>query len=297
MIIVFGSINLDIVTRTARIPGPGETVKGETYQLIPGGKGANQALAAKRAGSDTMMVGAVGSDAFADLALDNLQRDGVELTQLGRVADPTGIANITVDASGENAIVVASGANSKALASQLDGLGPVQGFLLTQNEVLEEETLKAHAKAKQLGLTTIHNLAPANKLDREALGLIDWLVVNETEALIVADGAGISTGSDSVKAARALAEQTRHNVIVTLGNKGAYSFGPAGDHHGKALAVEVVDTTAAGDSFTGAFAAALDQGFGIADALSRASVAGSLACTVFGAQPSIPDKNAIDAAS
>lgn len=297
MIIVFGSINLDVVTRTARIPGPGETVKGDTYQLIPGGKGANQALAAKRAGSETMMVGAVGRDGFADLALDNLQRDRVDLSQLGRVADPTGIANITVDDSGENAIVVAAGANSKALASQLDGLGAVQGFLLTQNEVLEQETLRAHAKARELGLTTIHNLAPASRLDREALNHIDWLVVNETEALIVADGAGIASGSDALKAARALAQQTGHNVIVTLGEKGAYSFGPAGDHHGEALAVDVIDTTAAGDSFTGAFAAALDQGFAVADALSRASVAGSLACTVFGAQPSIPGKSAIDASA
>lgn len=294
MIIVFGSINLDIVTRTARIPGPGETVKGESYQLIPGGKGANQALAACRAGSETLMIGAVGKDAFADLALENLKRDGVDLSQIMMVDAPTGIANITVDENGENAIAVASGANASAAASQLNVLKQVNGYLLTQNEVPEKETHLAHLKARELGLKVIHNVAPAYKLSNEELAVIDWLVVNETEALIVAFGAGISAGFDSVKAAEALAQQTGNNVIVTLGNKGAFSFGPAGNHQGKALAVDVKDTTAAGDTFTGAFAAALDQGFSVEDALSRASVAGSLACTIFGAQPSIPDKVAIE---
>lgn len=294
MIIVFGSINLDIVTRTARIPGPGETVKGDSYQLIPGGKGANQALASRRAGSETLMAGAVGKDAFADLALENLKRDGVNLSLISKVDAPTGIANITVDENGENAIAVASGANANAAAEQLDALEQVSGYLLTQNEVPEKETHLAHLKARELGLKTIHNVAPATKLSKAELAVIDWLVVNETEALIVAFAAGISAGFDSVKAAEALAQQTGNNVIVTLGNKGAFSFGPAGAYHGKALAVDVKDTTAAGDTFTGVFAAALDQGFSVADALSRASVAGSLAVTVFGAQPSIPNKAAIE---
>lgn len=294
MIIVFGSINLDIVTRTERIPGPGETVKGDSYQLIPGGKGANQALAARRAGSETLMIGAVGNDAFADLALENLKRDGVDLSRIAKADTPTGIANITVDEDGENAIAVASGANACASATQLDVLEQVSGYLLTQNEVPEQETHRAHVKARELGLKIIHNVAPANKLSDGELALIDWLVVNETEALIVASGAGITAGFDSGKAAEALAQKTGNNVIVTLGSKGAFSFGPAGNHHGKALAVDVKDTTAAGDTFTGAFAAALDQGFEVADALSRASVAGSLACTVFGAQPSIPDKATIE---
>ena len=290
MIIVFGSINLDIVTQAPRIPGPGETVKGESYQLIPGGKGANQALAACRAGSETMMVGAIGKDAFANLALDNLKQDGVNLLHTKEVDSPTGIANITVDDNGENAITVASGANNHASASQLDVLTKADGYLLTQNEVPEEETHKAHIKARELNMKTIHNAAPANKLTDKELALIDWLVVNETEVLIVALGIGISVGSDSVKAAEALSQKTGNNVIVTLGSKGAYSFGPDGNHRGKALPVDVKDTTAAGDTFTGAFAAALDQGFDVADALSRASIAGSLACTVFGAQPSIPTK-------
>jgi ribokinase len=296
MIIVFGSINLDIVTRAERIPGPGETVKGESYQLIPGGKGANQALAARRAGSETVMVGAVGKDSFADLALENLWRDGVDLSLIRKADIPTGIANITVDENGENAITVASGANNKVTASQLDVVERPTGYLLTQNEVPASENILALAKARELKLKTIYNAAPAKKLSDEELGLIDWLVVNETEALIVAQGAGVSAGLDSVTAAEALSEKTGNNIIVTLGSKGAYSFGPAGNHHGKALNIDVRDTTAAGDTFTGVFAASLEQGFEVADALRRASTAGSLACTAFGAQPSIPDKAAIEKA-
>lgn len=296
MIIVFGSINLDIVTRAERIPGPGETVKGESYQLIPGGKGANQALAARRAGSETVMVGAVGKDSFADLALENLWRDGVDLSLIRKADIPTGIANITVDENGENAITVASGANNKVTASQLDVVERPTGYLLTQNEVPASENILALARARELKLKTIYNAAPAKKLSDEELGLIDWLVVNETEALIVAQGAGVSAGLDSVTAAEALSEKTGNNIIVTLGSKGAYSFGPAGNHHGKALNIDVRDTTAAGDTFTGVFAASLEQGFEVADALRRASTAGSLACTAFGAQPSIPDKAAIEKA-
>lgn len=296
MIIVFGSINLDIVTRVPRLPGPGETVKGDAYKLIPGGKGANQALAAKRAGSDTAMVGAVGDDAFAPLALEFLLQDGVDLTGVARVSEPTGIATINVDDNGENAIAVASGANTMAVSAQFDESSPQAGsFLLTQNEVPENEILNVHAKARAKGLTTLHNAAPAGPISNAALANIDWLIVNETEALIVAEGAGIDAGEDPKAAAKALAVKSGNNVIVTLGPEGAYSYGPAGEHYGAALPVEVKDTTAAGDTFTGAFAAALEQGFEVEYALARAAAAGSLACTIFGAQPSIPNKAAIDA--
>lgn len=296
MIIVFGSINLDIVTRVPRLPGPGETVKGDAYKLIPGGKGANQALAAKRAGSDTAMVGAVGDDAFAPLALEFLLQDGVDLTGVARVSEPTGIATINVDDNGENAIAVASGANTMAVSAQFDESSPQAGsFLLTQNEVPENEILNVHAKARAKGLTTLHNAAPAGPISNAALANIDWLIVNETEALIVAEGAGIDAGEDPKAAAKALAVKSGNNVIVTLGPEGAYSYGPAGEYYGASLPVEVKDTTAAGDTFTGAFAAALEQGFEVEEALARAAAAGSLACTIFGAQPSIPNKAAIDA--
>lgn len=296
MIIVFGSINLDIVTRVPRLPGPGETVKGDAYKLIPGGKGANQALAAKRAGSDTAMVGAVGDDAFAALALEFLEMDGVDLTGVARVSEPTGIASINVDDNGENAIAVAGGANTMVVSAQFDESSPeAGGFLLTQNEIPESEILRVHAKAKAKGFTNLHNAAPAGPLSDSALANIDWLIVNETEAIIVAHGAGIDAGDSPKAAAKALAEKSGNNVIVTLGPEGAFSYGPAGEHYGGSLPVEVKDTTAAGDTFTGAFAAALDQGFDVGEALARAAAAGSLACTVFGAQPSIPHKAAIDA--
>lgn len=297
MIIVFGSINLDIVTRVPRLPGPGETVKGDAYKLIPGGKGANQALAAKRAGSDTAMVGAVGDDAFADLALEFLQKDGVDLSGVARVSEPTGIASINVDDNGENAIAVAGGANTMVVSAQFDESSPqTGGYLLTQNEIPENEILRVHAKALAKGFTILHNAAPAVPMSDEALANIDWLIVNETEAVFVAKGAGIDVGDDPKAAAKALATKSGNDVIVTLGPEGAYSYGSAGEHYGASLPVEVKDTTAAGDTFTGAFAAALEQGFDVEQALIRAAAAGSLACTIFGAQPSIPYKAAIDAA-
>ena len=296
MIIVFGSINVDFVTRVERIPQPGETVLGPSYAVIPGGKGANQALAARRAGSQVMLVGAVGQDPFADIALSLLHEDGVDLAHVARVAPPTGAAFISVDDHGENAIVVASGANAEVLAGQTDGLDfSTRDTLLLQREVPEAEAAKAAARMRQAGGRVVLNAAPAGPISPELLANLDVLVVNEHEVLVVGEALGLSGDPDAV--ARAIDNSHGVATIVTLGAQGAIGWTGGVRRSTPSLRITPVDTTAAGDTFCGAFAAALDQGFGFTTALARAAVAGSLACTISGAQPSIPWKSAIDEAA
>jgi ribokinase len=288
MIVVFGSINIDLVVPVDRLPRPGETVLGPGYTLVPGGKGANQALAAARAGAQVWMAGRVGRDGFADLALADLKSAGIDLSAVERDALPTGCALIPVDRGGQNLIVVAAGANSAAVATQVaDGLLGPQTLVVLQMEVTHAENWRLVERAKARGARVMLNCAPAGTVPRAALAALDWLVVNETEAELVQK-------SLSAPSARAIAESTHVAVIVTLGEKGAIAF-----HGGQAwqvgvLPVAPVDTTAAGDAFVGALAAALDSGAGLLTALHRASIAGSLACTVRGAQPSLPGREAIE---
>lgn len=295
MIVVFGSINLDLVTPVARLPGPGETVLGPTYAVHPGGKGANQALAARRAGADVMMVGAVGQDSFAAQALALLVEGGVDLSRVQHVAAPTGAAFITVDARGANQIVVASGANALASVTALDGFAfSDSDILLLQSEVPEAQSLAVARLARAAGARVLLNLAPSSPLDPALLALLDMLVVNEHEARDLAQALGWSESDPDAIAARIDAE---HGVacIATLGAQGAVGWSGGVRRAVLAPALQVVDTTAAGDAFLGALAAAMVAGFGFMAALQRAAVAGSLACTKAGAQPSLPDKAQIDA--
>lgn len=295
MIVVFGSVNVDFVTRVARIPRPGETVLGPGYAVIPGGKGANQALAARRAGSDVRLVGAVGRDPFADIGLSLLVSDGVDCTAVARVEAPTGAAFISVSGDAENAIVVAAGANASVKASQLDGARiSANDTLLLQREVPEAEAVEAARRAKAAGARVILNAAPAGALPGQLLPLLDILIVNEHEVAVVAGALGHDGEPDAL--ARAIDAEHGIATIVTLGSHGAVGWTGGIRRRAPALKVEPVDTTAAGDSFCGAFAAALDQGLGFTTALARGAAAGSLACTVAGAQPSIPHRSAIDAA-
>jgi ribokinase len=295
MIVVFGSVNVDFVTRVARIPRPGETVLGPGYAVIPGGKGANQALAARRAGSDVQLVGAVGRDPFADIGLSLLISDGVDCAGVARVDAPTGAAFISVSDDAENAIVVAAGANAAVTASQLDGVRISAGdTLLLQREVPEAEAIEAARRAKAAGARVILNAAPAGALPGALMPLLDILIVNEHEVAVVAGALGHAGEPDAL--ARAIDAEHGIATIVTLGSQGAVGWTGGIRRRAPALEVEPVDTTAAGDSFCGAFAAALDQGLGFTTALARGAAAGSLACTVAGAQPSIPHRSAIDAA-
>ena len=295
MIIVFGSVNVDFVTRVTAIPRPGETVLGPGYDVIPGGKGANQALAARRAGADVVMAGAVGDDPFAAIGLGLLIEAGVDCSAVARVSAPTGAAFITVDANGENAITVASGANAHASAKVLESIviGP-KDTLLMQREVPEAEQIAAARYAKARGARVLLNVAPAGTVAEALVNSVDILLVNEHEAMVVAQGFGL-LAPDPKTAAQEIATDRNMACIVTLGSEGAIGWTDGVRRQVPAFKVEVVDTTAAGDAFCGAFAAALDQGFGFTGALTRGVAAGSLACTKHGAQPSLPSKVEIEA--
>ncbi|GGH08420.1 ribokinase [Alsobacter metallidurans] len=295
MIVVFGSVNVDFVTRVERIPGPGETILGPGYAVIPGGKGANQALAARRAGAAVALVGAVGRDPFGPLALSLLERDGVDLSRVATVDAPTGAAFISVSDGGENAIVVAAGANAHVSAEQLHDAPLGDGdTLLLQREVPDAEALAAARIANKAGARVILNAAPAGRLDPALLACLDLLIVNEHEAVIV--GAGLDIAGEPDAIARDI--DARHGVstIVTLGADGAVGWTGGLRRAAPALPVTPLDTTAAGDTFCGALAAAMDGGLGFTTALARAAAAGSLACAAEGAQTSIPTREAIDAA-
>ncbi|MGQ3359440.1 MAG: ribokinase [Phreatobacter sp.] len=297
MIIVFGSINIDLVARVAVLPRAGETVAGPGYEVIPGGKGANQALAARRAGAEVAMVGAVGRDGFAGPALALLGEAGVDLAGVAPVDAPTGVAFIAVDERGENQIVVAAGANAAARAAALDSLAPgPRDTLLMQWEVPEAEIVAAARWARDRGLRIMLNRAPAGPVSPDLAALLDVVVVNEHEVLAL--GAGLDlVGSDPDAVAAAISQRHGLAVAVTLGAEGAICWADGIRHESPAYPVDVVDTTAAGDTFCGALAAALDRRRGLETALEFAAAAGSLACGRHGAQTSIPDLAAIDAAA
>lgn len=286
MILVFGSINIDLLVPVPALPRPGETVLGGDYSLLPGGKGANQALAARRAGAEVAMAGAVGNDAFADAALELLRRDGVDLAQVRRVEQPTGCAAIMVGAAGENLIAVAPGANrdTKAAAVPETLLGP-RTTMLCQNEVPMAESAALLRRARSRGARSVLNLAPAGPIEPGLLADLDLLVANEGEA---------ATFGTSMAA---LARELRQGLIVTRGRLGATAFLADGSRiEVPALAIEPVDTTGAGDTFVGVLAASLDQGLPLEAAMRRASAAAGLACLAHGAQTAMPDRAAIDAA-
>jgi ribokinase len=286
MILVFGSINLDLVVPVPSLPRPGETALGGDYALLPGGKGANQALAACRGGAAVMLAGAVGGDAFADLALANLRRDGVDLALLRRVRRPTGVAAIMVDDAGENLIAVASGANAAAAAASVpdDALGPAT-ILVCQMEVPAAENGALIRRARAAGARIILNLAPAAPIDPACLADIDLLVANRGEAATLgADPAG-------------LARRLRRALVVTDGAAGSIAFlADGGRIDTPALAISPLDTTGAGDTFVGVLAAGLDRGSALEAALRHASAAAGLACLAPGAQTAMPDRTAIERA-
>ena len=295
MITVFGSINIDLVTSVERIAAPGETVLGPSYAMIPGGKGANQALAARRAGAEVALVGATGRDGFAGPALALLRDAGVVLDGVAEVDAPTGAAFIAVDAGGQNAITVAAGANAEAASSRIRAATLRHGgLLLLQREVPDREGQAAAILARTAGLRTVLNLAPSGLVSDSYLSSIDIMVVNEHEAANLAAALGLGPAHD------VLAQHLRRAfgvsaTVVTLGSEGVVGWDGGVAHRVPCPKVAVVDTTAAGDSFVGAFAAALDAGLSFTEALRRGTAAGSLACTRAGAQTSIPWKADIEA--
>jgi len=285
MVVVFGSINLDLVAQVARMPVPGETVRGQAFATAPGGKGANQALAAARAGASVKMFGAVGRDAFGAAALANLEASGVDLAGVIAVDAATGVAVIHVDAHGENAITVVAGANDEAHAGQVpdNALRP-DAILVMQLEVPLAEVMALAGRAR--GTRIVLNAAPARALPIVLLRMFDVLVVNETEAAFAA--AALRLPAEPEQFAVEASEQHGCAVVVSLGSRGAIAAREGELILIDAPATDVVDTTGAGDALVGAFAAALDRGATLRQALADGVAAGSLACTRRGAQAALP---------
>ncbi|HET6518520.1 MAG TPA: ribokinase [Geminicoccaceae bacterium] len=300
MLLVFGSINADLLFEVPSLPRPGETVLCPGYGVAPGGKGSNQAAAAAKAGAEVRFIGHVGDDGFGPRVRGFLEAAGIDCTGLALSPRPTAVAVIGVDPRGENQIIVASGANLDTHPDQVADaeLGPGV-TVLCQNEIPAEATFALLLRARARGARTVLNLAPAGTVSAEVLDALDVLVVNEIEAAAAAVTAGgvPGGGADGPEAlARHLAR--RHpglTCVVTLGAAGALAVGPGAALRVGALRVTPVDTTGAGDAFVGVLAAALDGGLSLAGALRRAGVAAGLACEAVGAQTSQPGAAAIEA--
>lgn len=290
MITVLGSINMDLIATTARLPKPGETVAGNSFSTAAGGKGANQALAAKRAGATVRMAGAVGDDPFAAEALILLTNAGTDLSQVITAPLPTGTAHILVSGDGENVIVVVPGANS--LVSEAAARKAVEtmargDILMLQLEIPAATVETALRAAKAKGVTSIINIAPLTDDAARLARLADIVVANETEFELLAGETGLSAEGREA-AMRRINAQTGQTLIVTLGADGVTAIREGALVHAKGLAIEPVDTVGAGDTFCGYLAAGIDTGIPFSEALRRAAVAGSLACLKPGAQPAIP---------
>lgn len=292
--LVAGSANMDIVVRASRAPGPGETVLGRGYALYHGGKGANQAVAASRAGARTAFAGCLGRDAHGDALAAALAAEGIDLALTHRVAAPTGVALITVEDDGENRIVVVPGANHVFGPEHLPARLESGTVLLVQLEIPIETVLAAAAKMREAGGITILNASPVAAIPAETrlalLDAADIVLVNETEAAALL---GIGSLVDALEAARRLAHG-RRAAVVTLGAQGvAWAESGGGGGQMPAHQVAVVDTTGAGDAFAGAFACAVERDASLEEAVRYGNAAGALAATRSGAQPSLPDRAAI----
>jgi ribokinase len=287
-IVVAGSANMDLVGLAERLPLPGETVLGDSFVMTPGGKGANQAVAAARAGGNCTFLGAIGSDSFGVTINARLTAAGVDTTHLRTSYGTSGVAVIMVDRAGENSIVVSPGANSTFLELTADEQAVIAEaeVLLCQQEIPVETVIAAARTARDAGVRVILNAAPARKNPPQLFAEVDLLVVNESEAQAITGSARDTAGL--------LALVPR--VVMTLGGDGAWYA----DRDGRAervppFPVEVVDTTAAGDAFTGALAVAWAEGRDLVDAVRWASAAGAVCVGTVGAFPSLPERADIDA--
>lgn len=295
---VVGSVNMDLVIRSPCIPQAGETILGHDFYTAPGGKGANQAVAAARLGARVSMVGRVGHDAFASTLLDGLAADGVDHAfVLKDGAAASGVALIVVDDAGRNSIVVASGANMRLSPADVDAAEASiaeADTLLLQLESPLDTVLRAAQVARSHGVTVLLNPAPARPLPAALLGLVDVLVPNEIETARLVQ-APVDDYAGAEMAAHKLLRMGPGAVILTLGERGALLVHGSGSEHHPAFPVTPVDTTGAGDAFVAAFAVANAEGKPLAEAVRWGNAAGALATTVPGAQPSLPNRARLEA--
>lgn len=289
-ICVIGSLNMDLVVNVDTMPKPGQTIIGSNFKEVPGGKGANQAVAMARLNGNVSMIGKVGEDGFGQTLINSLKNDKVDTTYIQTSKGATGVALITVDKNAQNSIVVSPGANFEVKEDDIDN--NIEAIKNSDIVVFQLETplntIKyALNKAKELNKYTILNPAPAVKLDDEIIKNVDLLTPNETELEIIS-GVSIETEEDIQKAAQIMIEKGVKELIVTLGSKGSLYINKEKSMFKKAYKVEAVDTTAAGDSYTGALAVALSQDKNIEDAMDFASKVGALSVLKEGAQSSLP---------
>jgi ribokinase len=290
-IVVLGSINMDLVIRCAHLPHPGETIIGKSCTEVPGGKGANQAVAASRAGGEVTMIGRVGDDAFSDRLLANLKNQHVNICNVKPTLDcPSGVAVVAVDDHGENAIMVVPGANGRLCSDDVARAADLirrADLLLIQLEVPLDTVAAAVSVAQQSGVPVILNPAPMPTALPAELTRVDVLCPNQSEASVIL-GRKVESIEDACEAAIQIRGRGAENVIVTLGSSGAVVADQSGVHHIAPFPVTAVDTTAAGDAFAGALAVRLASGDSLSTAAQFASAAGAIAATRHGAQPSMP---------
>jgi ribokinase len=295
MVLVFGSINIDLVTRVQRFPCAGETISGASFAMYPGGKGANQALASARAGAATWLAGAAGRDAFAGIALALLETAGVDLGCVARVDQATGCATILVSDAGENVVVSVPGANALADPDAIpDAILARSSIVSLQHEIPAIANQQLIERAKGNGSRIVLNASPWRALSLQILRTIDYLIVNESEAASLAATFGWPSPPQDLARAATLAVAGL-TVVVTSGERGAVAARGKELLRVQAPRVHAVDTTGAGDAFAGTFIASLASNATLSEALGRAVAAGSLACTAAGAQPSFAESAAVAA--
>lgn len=289
-ICVIGSINMDLVVNVGEMPKKGQTLIGSNFKEVPGGKGANQAVAVSRLGANVCMVGKVGSDGFGQNLLNQLKNNNVDTKYIQIEEGASGVALITVDKNAENAIVVAPGANFKVSKNDIDkNIEAIKesDIVVVQLETPLDTIKYTLKKAKEFGKYTILNPAPAVKLEDSIIENVDLLTPNETE-LEILSGVSINNEDDILDAAKTMIEKGVKELIVTLGSKGSLYINKDKSMFKKSYKVEAVDTTAAGDSYTGALSVAFSKNEDIETAMDFASIVGALCVTKEGAQSSLP---------
>jgi len=295
-IIVLGSTNTDMVVKAARLPAPGETILGGNFLMNPGGKGANQAVAASRLGGDVVFIAKVGDDLFGREAKTLFAKEGICTDYvLTDNTEPSGVALIMVDAQGENCISVASGANGALSAEDIEvarGVIEKAGVLLMQLETPVGTVLCAAQWASAKGVPVVLNPAPACELPDELLQCLSMITPNETEAELLT-GVKVTDETSAARAAKALCAKGVKRVVITMGSKGAFVYSDGQGMIVPAVKVKAVDTTAAGDVFNGALAVALTEDHPLAAAISFAAKASAISVTRMGAQASAPYRNEI----
>lgn len=297
MVTVFGSLNVDYVFSVDELAQPGETVLANALDVLPGGKGGNQALAAAKAGADVCMIGATGQDRNGETAIEGLRDADVDLSRVKHATSLTGTAAIKVDRHGENSIAVFPGANTQASADQVpDELLHKGTTLVLQMEVPAEEIAGLIRRAIARDAKIILNFAPAAPIELNALKAVDCIIVNQTEFRAMQSLLGETSNNIDEGALSSVAHALEASIIVTLGARGLLAFHNKRALRIPALKVDAIDTVGAGDAFVGVFAAMCDTGHSFESALRYGSVAGALACTKRGAQSAAPDLDALEAA-